>query len=126
SGKSTHWFSSATAGSTVVGTSGNDSLTASAGNITLDGGVGDDIYTVYNQTDQVIERAGGGNDTVVTWASSYALANDQSIENLTLAGTAVSSGTGNDLNNIVTGNAANNVLDGGKGNDALVGGGGKD
>src|SRR6185295_6940084 len=32
SGKSTHWFSSATAGSTVVGTSGNDSLTASAGN----------------------------------------------------------------------------------------------
>jgi len=39
SGKSTHWFSSSTAGSTLVGTSGNDSLTASAGNITLAGGL---------------------------------------------------------------------------------------
>jgi len=74
----------------------------------------------------VIEKAGEGNDTVVSWAMAYVLANDQSIENLTLAGTAAASGTGNDLNNIITGNAGNNVLDGGKGNDALVGGGGND
>jgi len=126
SGKSTHWYSSSTAGSMLIGTSGNDSFSAGAGNITLDGGLGDDIYTVYNQTDLVIEKADAGNDTVITWASSYVLANDQSIENLMLGGTTASSGTGNDLNNIITGNAGNNVLDGGKGNDALVGGAGKD
>ncbi|AMN43777.1 family 16 glycosylhydrolase [Rhodoplanes sp. Z2-YC6860] len=126
SGASSHWFSSSVAGSSLVGTSGNDSLTAGAGNITLAGGTGDDIYTVYNQTDTVIEKPGEGNDTVLTWASSYTLANDQSIENLTLAGTAASCGTGNDLDNIITGNSGNNVLDGGKGNDALIGGGGRD
>jgi Ca2+-binding RTX toxin-like protein len=126
SAKSTHWMASGVSGTTVVGTSGSDSLSATAGNVTLDGGLGDDIYTVYNQSDLVIEKAGAGIDTVVTWAGSYALANDQSLENLTLAGTAASSGTGNDLNNIITGNASNNILDGGRGNDALVGGGGKD
>lgn len=126
SGASTHWFSGSVAGSSLVGTSGNDALTASAGNITLAGGTGDDIYTVYNQSDTVIEKPGEGNDTVITWASTYTLANDQSIENLTLAGTAASCGTGNDLDNIITGNSGNNVLDGGKGNDALIGGGGRD
>lgn len=126
SGKSTYWMTSSVAGSTLVGTSGNDALSAGAGNITLIGGAGDDIYTVYNQTDTVIEKPGEGNDTVISWAAAYTLANDQSIENLTLAGTTSSSGTGNDLDNIITGNSGNNVLDGGKGNDVLIGGGGRD
>lgn len=126
SAASTTWTTTSQAGSHLVGTAGNDTLYAATGNVTLEGGTGDDIYIVYNQSDAVIERAGEGTDTLVTWAASYVLANDQSIENLTLMGTAASSGTGNDLDNLITGNSAANIIDGGKGNDLLVGGGGRD
>jgi len=44
------------------------------------------------------------------------------VENWTALGTAVASGTGNSLNNVMTGNSAANTIDGGTGNDTLTGG----
>lgn len=136
SGKSAAWLSTATSpqriafadnsGPILTGSSRNDTLAATTGNVTLQGGAGDDIYVAYNQTTRVIENAGEGIDTVQSWGISYTLANDQEIENLTLMGNQASSGTGNDLDNIVMGNAAANVLNGGKGNDLLIGNGGND
>ena len=45
---------------------------------------------------------------------------------LTLQGTDVINGNGNDLNNNITGNSAANTLNGGLGNDTLNGGLGND
>ena len=125
-GTSSYWATTTIAGTTMLGTNRNDTLTAATGNVTLEGGLGDDVYNVYNQTDIVIEREGEGIDTIVTYASSYALAADQSLENLILAGTNAASGTGNALNNSIKGNVATNLLDGGKGDDVLTGNGGTD
>jgi Ca2+-binding RTX toxin-like protein len=49
-----------------------------------------------------------------------------SIENLTLTGSAAINGTGNILDNILTGNSAVNTMTGGAGNDTLNGGAGAD
>jgi Ca2+-binding RTX toxin-like protein len=48
------------------------------------------------------------------------------LENLTLTGTAILSGTGNTLDNIIIANSAGNIFDGGDGNDTLTGGIGND
>jgi Ca2+-binding RTX toxin-like protein len=48
------------------------------------------------------------------------------LENLTLTGSTIIDGTGNDLNNILIGNSANNRLYGQAGNDQLSGGAGDD
>jgi hypothetical protein len=48
------------------------------------------------------------------------------VENLTLTGTAATSGTGNSLDNVLIGNTAANTLTGGAGNDILNGGAGAD
>jgi hypothetical protein len=48
------------------------------------------------------------------------------VENLTLAGAAAISGTGNALANVISGNAAANTIDGGAGNDTISGGDGND
>jgi Ca2+-binding RTX toxin-like protein len=112
----------------------------------LDGGAGDDTYVLTDNTNIIIlEAAGGGTDTVISDVSynlsdtdgpndrpvldqGYGLTNrvGNSIENLTLRGTADLTGTGNALNNVITGNAGDNVLDGGTGNDTLIGGAGND
>ena len=47
-------------------------------------------------------------------------------ENLIFTGTAATSGTGNDLNNVMTGNSAGNWMRGRGGDDTLIGGGGND
>ena len=72
---------------------------------------------------QVSEAGGSGTDTVQS-SVSFTLGAD--IENLTLTGTAAISGTGNELDNIITGNAGANTLDGGAGADSLSGGAGND
>jgi Ca2+-binding RTX toxin-like protein len=87
------------------------------------GGLGNDTYTVDNVLDVVTENAGEGTD-LVNSSIAYALSTD--VENLTLTGTAATSGTGNDSDNVLIGNNAANTLTGGAGNDTLNGGAGSD
>ncbi|MDZ4328792.1 MAG: cadherin-like domain-containing protein, partial [Pseudomonas sp.] len=89
----------------------------------LVGGAGNDSYFVDDAGDVVVENVAEGTDTVKANVSHTLSAN---VENLTLAGTAAISGTGNALNNTLIGNDAANVLDGGAGADILSGGKGND
>ena len=91
----------------------------------MDGGPGDDTYVVDSlRGDTVIERAGYGIDTVISWASRYTLADN--VENLEQRGTYTSWMTGNELDNRILGNAARNFIHGEAGCDIITGGGGQD
>ncbi len=107
---------------TITGGSQNDTLDGGAGDDQLSGGDGNDSYNVDSAGDTVIELAGGGSDTV-TSSVSYGL--DLNIENLILAGNALT-GTGNSENNLLLGNAEANTLLGLAGNDTLIGGANND
>ena len=90
----------------------------------LAGRDGNDTYTVHDTNDTITETATGGIDTVLSFATSYALGTN--VENLTLMGTSNTDGIGNSLANIIIGNDGNNVITGFGGNDTLDGGGGND
>lgn len=124
--------------STIYGTAGDDALLGSnasedlwgeAGNDTIDGGSGADrlIGGAGNDTflvdalDTVFEQANAGVDTVVS-AGTWTL--DDTLENLTLTGSASVNGTGNAADNVLRGNAGANVLTGGAGNDTYYVGAG--
>ena len=107
----------------LTGNAGANVLDGGTGTDTLVGGAGNDTYVVDDLGDVVTELLNQGTDTVQS-AVSYTLGSD--LENLTLTGTAILSGTGNSLNNVLTGNSAANVLTGGDGNDTLDGGVGAD
>ena len=106
----------------IEGNAAANVLDGGAGNDTLQGGLGDDTYVVDNPLDVVIDA--GGNDSVQVTASGFVLSGTD-IENLALAGSAISGG-GNDAANRITGNAFSNVLDGHGGHDTLDGGAGAD
>ena len=106
------------------GGAGNDILDGGAGSDTLSGGIGNDTYYVDLSSDIIVENASEGTDRVYSTASSYTLG--ANVEELVLAGTDNSSGTGNALANTLTGNSGANALDGGAGADTLVGGLGND
>lgn len=106
----------------IAGNGGNNVLNGGAGADTMTGGQGNDIYRV-TAGDVVIERAGGGIDTVIS-AMRWTL--PAHVEHLNLIGTANVAGAGNALNNRLAGNSGNNVLSGGAGNDTLLGGAGND
>ena len=121
----------------LYGDEGNDSLEGGAGNDTLDGGVGadtlvggagNDLYIVDNANDQVIEYAGGGNDTVRA-SASFHLARDGEIEVLQTSNQALLDAidlSGDDSSNEVRGNNGANSLHGHGGNDRIFGYGGND
>lgn len=107
----------------LTGLAGDDRLDGGAGSDTLVGGYGNDIYIVNVTSDVITENVNEGIDSVqatVTWTLGSGL------ENLMLGGTSALSGTGNQLNNLLTGNSANNTLTGLAGNDTLDGGAGTD
>jgi Ca2+-binding RTX toxin-like protein len=106
----------------ITGTSGANRLDGGAGADTLIGGGGSDSYFVDSSEDKVTELAGGGTDQV-TSTINYTLGSN--VENLTLTGGAWT-GTGNDLDNLITGSDGSNNLSGGAGSDALRGGLGND
>ncbi|MBB4063508.1 hypothetical protein [Gellertiella hungarica] len=104
---------------------GNDAanvLDGRGGKDTLIGGRGNDTYFADAQ-DILIEKAGGGVDTVI--ARFDCRLADQ-IENLVLLDRGSFRATGNNLNNVITGNSGGNRLDGAGGNDTIIGGRGKD
>jgi len=118
----------------LIGGEGNDFLQASRnsdglisdeiplrvfGEDLLIGGMGDDTYVVFPANETIIERVGEGTDTVMA-GNDYTLG--PNLENLTLMGG--SSGTGNELGNLLIGNSADNVLAGEAGDDTLWGGNG--
>lgn len=115
------------------GESGDDVLNGGAGADLMYGGVGNDVYHVDRYTDQVIEFAGEGIDTIIS-PIDWTLATGSHVENLTITGSAkVAHGneldnllTGNDLDNFIYGNAGNDVIHGAGGQDRLYGGAGND
>ncbi len=127
----------------LVGTDGDDTIDGRKGFDTMIGGKGDDVYYVDatrgrhdhghwwdcgrgrrgHRTDQVVERANEGYDTVYSSASYILPAN---VEALHLLGSKGIDGTGNSAANWIEGNKGNNDLAGGGGNDLLQGGKGND
>ena len=108
---------------TLSGAAGDDTLDGGAGVDRLVGGLGNDSYLIDSATDELVEVADEGIDTVQS-SVSYTLADH--IENLILTGSAALAGTGNALDNRLTGNSGANTLTGGAGNDTLDGGAGAD
>ena len=110
---------------TIHGNSANNLLNGGLGGDTMAGGGGNDTYVVDSTADRIIESANSGTDLVQA-SVSYSLADLPAIEDLTLTGTAATTGTGNSLNNLITGNSAANMITGQDGNDTLAGGAGTD
>lgn len=108
----------------LVGGDGDDVLIggSGAGN-KMKGGAGDDVYVV-TASDTLVELANQGVDTVETTLGSYKLR--AHFENLEFTGSGRFTGSGNDLDNVITGGAGDDVLIGGVGDDHLIGGDGND
>ena len=111
----------------LLGGAGADHLNGGEGPDLMVGGAGDDTYYVDTDidaggdgvADRVVERAGGGIDTV---HSSVSFTLEANVERLVLTGDWSIDGAGNELDNIITGNFMSNNLSGGAGNDRLIGG----
>jgi VCBS repeat-containing protein len=106
----------------ITGSDGGDVIDGGTGANIMRGGLGNDAYYVDNAGDLVIETARGGFDKVYS-SIDYQLG--QYVEHLTLEGTAAV-GTGNELRNTLIGNASNNTLTGLAGDDTLAGNAGDD
>ena len=107
-------------GQTLLGLEGNDSLNDSGFAANLQGGAGDDTYTVANAGSILSEMPGNGTDLVQTNLSSFTLS--ANLENLVYTGTTGRfTGHGNDLANRLTGGSNGDFLIGLAGNDFLYG-----
>jgi len=113
-----------TGNDTLMGGDGNDTLDGGAGSDSMIGGAGNDTYVVSVATDIIVEGIDTGVDLVRTALGSYTLA--ANVENLTYTGTGAFSGSGNELNNIITGGNGGDTLNGLAGNDTLIGSLGND
>ena len=112
---------------TLYGGAGNDTLDGGAGADVMYGETGDDSYKITTSTDQVIELAGQGTDTVISVLATNLYVLPDHVENMTHflnAGTQVSQG--NALDNVMRGANADDNLSGLDGNDSMLGAGGND
>ncbi|WP_062110969.1 family 16 glycosylhydrolase [Aureimonas sp. AU40] len=106
---------------TATGTDENDGFTVGVGNYTLIGGNGDDRYYQVQTGTKIVEKAGGGIDSVYL-SGSFVMPDH--VEN---AFVGYADGVfGNSLANYIVGNAKSQIINGGAGNDVLTGGGGGD
>lgn len=114
---------SATVDMTILnGNAGNDTLSGANWIVRMVGGPGDDTYTIDDGNDSAVELSNEGIDTVKV-NFDYTLGSN--LENLTLL-TGAYEGNGNELNNVITGNSDYNNLRGGAGDDVLDGKAGDD
>lgn len=132
---------------TIIGNGGDDYLDGGAGADILRGGLGNDTYVLDNISDQVIEAAGEGIDTVIvnfgggyttiganvenlTRMGSNGWADGNSLDNIMKAGKADATGSfsfnGMEGNDTLIGAAGADYLDGGLGADTMIGGKGND
>ncbi|MDQ3143742.1 MAG: pre-peptidase C-terminal domain-containing protein [Pseudomonadota bacterium] len=112
----------------LYGRGGDDVLHGGSGGDHLYGGTGDDLYTVDDVLDRVIEDAGEGIDTVFA-SISVSLQAGMEVELLRahdLTATAGLKLIGNEFGQTILGDAGHNVLVGLGGDDALGGGAGAD
>lgn len=109
--------------SVITGTSGNDTLSGAGGEMTLKGGLGNDIYLFDSAGDKAVENSNEGVDTVYT---PFSCSLGSYMENIVLTGTGAVNATGSSWHNQMTGNDAANTLSGLAGNDAINGKGGND
>lgn len=110
------------------GNYGNNRLDGGGGGDVLAGYNGDDVYIIRHSDDEIVDWAGGGNDTVKS-AVSYTLEADaeiERVETINVAGTKPVALTGNGFDQTLIGNAGRNVLMGMDGDDILSGGAGHD
>jgi beta-glucanase (GH16 family) len=120
---SVNWYSATNSGPQLYGSSQNDSMYGDASvDVTMYGGLGDDIYYLYSTKNRAVEQPGEGTDTISTWMS-YTLPDN--IENLTVTGSGQLA-VGNSGDNIIKGGNGTQTLDGGQGDDVLRGGAGSD
>lgn len=108
---------------TLSGGDGDDFLAGGEGTDLLSGGDGDDTCLVNQRTDRVIERRGGGVDSIL---SSVSLRLPDHVERLVLIGEDAVCGIGSAGSDVIDGNEAGNRLEGLAGHDRLDGDGGAD
>ena len=118
------WPKGTSSKETLNGGSTNDEFQGSGGDL-LVGGLGDDTYHLWDKASSIVEKANEGVDTMVDhyWGAAVLPSN---VENLILSSGGATSGTGNELNNIIIAGPVGATLDGRAGNDVLVGGAGAD
>ncbi|WP_434698627.1 beta strand repeat-containing protein [Pseudomonas sp. D1-1] len=108
----------------VIGTAFDDTFTSAIGNVTFEGGSGNDIYNVATTGVKIIEQDNGGFDELRTSAATTTM--DIFVEKMVYTGTGSFTGYGNAGDNIINGGAGNDVLFGGDGADQFFGGAGLD
>jgi Ca2+-binding RTX toxin-like protein len=108
----------------LYGYGGNDSLAGSKDGISsiLEGGPGDDSYTIYQSNDVVVEKPSEGTDAVYTYVNYTLPANVEKLYAMA-AGLTLH---GNALDNTLAAYASGSTLYGEDGNDTLIGGTGND
>ncbi|MBC7737379.1 MAG: M10 family metallopeptidase C-terminal domain-containing protein [Candidatus Saccharibacteria bacterium] len=107
----------------LIGGDGNDTLTGGSGPNQMSSGIGNDLYSVDQAGDNIVETAGNGTVDRTVTTVTYALAGGVYVEQSTTtlgAGLTALNPTGNELTQSMTGIAEMNVLNGLGGADTFV------